>query len=143
MILREWKKEDVEKIVQIEEACFPDPWSKEMFFDAFSLPICHGVVAEEEGEVIGYACQTVLFEDAELLNIAVSPQHRKKGVGRAIIEKIEQKATELGAERLLLEVRVGNEAALSLYRSFGFEDLSVRKRYYEDGEDALVMQKII
>ncbi len=142
MIVREWKKQDVEEIVLIENQCFSDPWSKEMFLDAFSLPICFGVVVENEGHIVGYACQTVLFEDAEILNIAVKKEHRREGLGKKLMLAMQEKAVALGAQKSFLEVRISNENALKLYRSLGYNDLSVRKKYYEDGEDALVMQKL-
>ncbi|MBQ8407050.1 MAG: ribosomal protein S18-alanine N-acetyltransferase [Clostridia bacterium] len=142
MIVREWQKQDVEEIVLIENQCFSDPWSKEMFLDAFSLPICLGFVVENEGHIVGYACQTVLFEDAEILNIAVKKEHRREGLGKKLMLAMQEKAVALGAQKSFLEVRVSNESALRLYRSLGYNDLSVRKKYYEDGEDALVMQKL-
>jgi ribosomal-protein-alanine N-acetyltransferase len=140
MILpRAWTKEDIEKIADLERRCFSDPWSAEMFESAARSPLFHGLIARERGEVIGYACQTVLFEDAEILNVAVAPSVRGRGIGKALMSGMIEAAKTRGAETMFLEVRVSNVAALRLYRGFGFQDGYIRKKYYEDGEDALTM----
>ena len=99
-------------------------------------------MVEKENRIVGYACQTVLFEDAEILNIAVKKEDRREGLGKKLMLAMQEKAISLGAQKSFLEVRISNESALKLYRSLGYNDLSVRKKYYEDGEDALVMQKV-
>ena len=106
-------------------------------------PFFYGILFEEAGQVCAYACETVLFEDAEILNVAVAPSFRRRGLGKALLLALEEYAKKQGAERLLLEVREGNVSARGLYDSFGFSAFGVRKNYYEDGENAVVMQKII
>ena len=134
-----WTVEDTAFVAALERECFSDPWSAEMFESAARSPFFHGLIAREGGEVIGYACQTVLFEDAEILNVAVAPSARGRGVGKALMRGMIKAAKARGAETMFLEVRVSNVAALRLYRGFGFEDGYIRKKYYEDGEDALTM----
>ena len=97
---------------------------------------------EEGGQVCGYCVLSVLFEDAEVLNIAVAPAHRKKGYGKLLMDAMLEKARKLGALQCFLEVRESNMPAIRLYESYGFAGYGVRKRYYEDGENALVMKKI-
>ena len=141
MLIRAWNFEDIPKIAALEQVCFSDAWTQEAFVAAFSSPFFHGVLIEEDGEIIAYACESVLFEDAEIENVAVAPAFRKRGLGRTLMENLESVALRLGAEQMFLEVRVSNEPALTLYKKFGFEPLRVRKKYYADGEDALVMKK--
>ena len=91
--------------------------------------------------MVGYACETVLFDEGEIANVAVSPERRGQGLGKRLMDWLEERAKSLGAEKLFLEVRVSNAPALALYNGCGFEPLAVRKKYYPDGEDALVMTK--
>ena len=141
MTIREWTESDIAKIAEIEERCFQDAWSVVAFEDILKYPIHHSFLVEEGGQVCAYACVLVLFEDAELENIAVDLPYRKRGIAKALMDALHEKAKALGAKRCLLEVRVSNAPAISLYEKYGYEKYGVRKRYYEDGEDAFVMQK--
>lgn len=141
MTLRPWKTEDISSIFELEKVCFSDPWSKRMFVDGFSSPYFHGVLIEEDGRIIAYACQSVLFENAEINNVAVSPAKRKKGLATRLMDAMEEEAKKRGAEYSFLEVRSSNEPALALYKKRGYQPLFVRARYYPDGEDAIVMKK--
>ena len=85
----------------------------------------------------------MLFERAEIDDVATCPDARGKGVANALMQTFEEHAKHMGASECLLEVRVGNLPALSLYRKRGYENVTVRKRYYADGEDALVLKKIL
>ncbi len=139
MEITAWSKDDISEIVCLERVCFSDPWSEEAFFSSLEAPYLYGYAVRENGEILGYALLSVLFEEAELLNIAVAPEARGKGTGSELLKRLLFDAKTLGAEKVFLEVRVSNLAALALYRKFGFKDGYVRKKYYEDGEDALVM----
>lgn len=142
MIAREWTKADISQIAEIEKACFSDPWSVEAFESGMANPFFHAILFEEGGQVCAYACQFVIFEDAEILNLAVAPSYRRKGLGRKLLKELEDYAKENQAERTLLEVREGNTPARSLYEAWGFKAFGVRKNYYEDGENAVVMEKV-
>lgn len=141
MILREWKYEDILRISELEKECFEEPWTYRMFADAFSSPHFVGVCAEEDEEIVGYACETVLFENAEIDNVAVAKEYRRKGLGRKLLEALEKRAAERGASVSVLEVRVSNAPAMLLYLREGYKGIYTRSRYYHDGEDAVVMQK--
>lgn len=143
MIAREWKTSDIPKIAELEKKCFSDPWSEESFEGSIGSPFFYGILFEEEGQVCAYACEMVVFEDAEILNVAVAPSFRRQGLGVKLLLALEAYAKEKGAERLLLEVREGNVSARGLYEKQGFSSFGVRKNYYEDGENAVVMQKTI
>ena len=133
------KAEDVEGIAELEKKCFTDPWSLIDFEGAVLSPVTTGLVALEEGELVGYGFIAIVFEDADVANIAVSPLHRNKGVGRRLLEELLTTAKERGVQRVFLEVRVSNAPAISLYQGFGFQTVNVRKKYYPDGEDAYLM----
>ena len=141
MTYRSWKFEDILKISELEKECFSDPWTYRMFVEGFSSKLFYGVCAVEDGEIVGYACETVLFENAEVDNIAVAESCRRRGVGKKLLKKLETEAKERGARVILLEVRVSNAPAMTMYLQEGFKGIYVRPRYYPDGEDAVVMQK--
>ena len=141
MTYRSWKFEDILKISELEKECFSDPWTYRMFVEGFSSKLFYGLCAVEDGEIVGYACETVLFENAEVDNIAVAESCRRRGVGKKLLKKLETEAKERGARVILLEVRVSNAPAMTMYLKEGFKGIYVRPRYYPDGEDAVVMQK--
>ncbi|MBE7067988.1 MAG: ribosomal-protein-alanine N-acetyltransferase [Clostridiales bacterium] len=141
MSIRAWTQADIAQISEIERRCFADAWSVVAFEDILKYPMHHSFLVEREGKILGYACLLVLFEDAEIENIAVDLPYRRQGIGRKLMEEMHEKAKSLGAKRCLLEVRVSNISAISLYEKYGYEKYGVRKRYYPDGEDAFVMQK--
>ena len=92
MIYREWKYEDILKISELEKECFQDAWTYKMFVEAFSSKLFYGVCAEENGEIAGYACETVLFENAEVDNVAVAENYRRRGMGKTLLKKLEKEA---------------------------------------------------
>lgn len=139
--VRAWTLADIPAIVALERACFSDPWTAEAWLGAIPRADVFGFVAEENGELVGFACGTALFEDSEIWKVAVRETMRGKGLGGALTDALLNEAKARGAQRTFLEVRVGNQAAIGLYRSRGFETTRERKKYYADGEDALEMKK--
>ena len=101
------------------------------------------VARGDGGAVIGYSLYWHVADELHLLNVAVAPSERRRGIGRALMHELFEYATQHGARRVLLEVRKTNVAAIRLYESLGFEHLRVRTRYYDDGEDALEMLAIV
>ena len=143
MTIREWTKEDIPAIAEMERRCFHDAWTEEMLSDTLRYPIYNCFLAEEGGQVCGYCCLIVVCEDAEVGNIAVDTPFRGKGIGKALMETMHQRAKEKGATQSFLEVRVSNANAIALYKKFGYESYGIRARYYEDGEDAMVMKRAL
>ncbi len=138
--IREMTLEDVETVAQLEQQIFKDAWSKESFLSeitskTYSFPL----VMELNGDLVGYAVIWHYADELHIANIAIHPHHRRQGLGRQLLQYI---LREFGdAHFAFLEVRTSNTPAIQLYRSFGFRPLHVRKKYYRDGEDALVMVK--
>jgi [ribosomal protein S18]-alanine N-acetyltransferase len=132
---------DVDAVHAIELATFPVPWSRQSFVDEMERNACaRYLVAEEDGAVVGYAGAWMIFEEGHVTNVAVEASRRGRGIGRALMAALMQYAANLGVAYLTLEVRRSNLTARKLYESFGFVQLGVRRRYYEDnGEDALML----
>ncbi len=141
IILRPMTEVDLEQVVGIEILAFPHPWTEEHFRDELRSPYGFPFVAVDDlGVVAGYLCPALLLDEGEILDVAVNGAFRNRGIGRLLVESALDFFRERGANRVYLEVRVSNQSAISLYRSLGFRDAGCRKRYYENGEDALLME---
>lgn len=135
--------DDLDAVMAIEAASYPTPWSREHFQDEITACYSWPFVAVEDGTVVGYVCLMSLFEMAQILNIAVLPGERGRGLARVLLQRAITEAVEKGAEVIALEVRASNSAALSLYEKFGFTRTGIRAGYYESAEDAILMEKPI
>ena len=132
---------DVPTLCKIENDSFSTPWTRDSFLLGMNNPTNHTVILKENGNVLGFAVYSVLFEDAELYDIAVAPAHRKRGIGEALLKAVLKDTAERGADTIRLEVRQSNLPARKLYEKYGFVyDKAVRKNYYQKPtEDALLM----
>ena len=142
MNIRRMTVEDVSQVHAIEVATFAMPWSRQSFLEEMQRNACaRYLVAEEaDGTIIGYGGAWIIFDEGHITNVAVLPSRRGQGIGRQLMAALMQYAANLGVAYLTLEVRRSNTVAQNLYKSLGFVELAVRKRYYEDnGEDALLM----
>jgi ribosomal-protein-alanine N-acetyltransferase len=120
-----------------------DAWSAGLVAEGVAgrLPTVHYLVAESEGRVVGHAVASLVAEIAELQRIAVAAPWRRRGVAAALLDEVVVLAVGAGAERMLLEVREDNAAALAFYAAHGFVELDRRRRYYSDGATAVVMER--
>lgn len=143
MQYRKWAYEDILAVAALEKECFRDPWSYRMLADTFFSDSTITVLAEEDGKVLGYGFLIAPGEDADLANIAVGTEYRRRGIAQGILQSLEKRAASTGVRRIFLEVRVSNAPAMSLYLKEGYVGRYVRPRYYGDGEDALVMEKLL
>lgn len=132
---------DVPAIAAIESATFPSPWSEGTFYLEIQNDISTFKVLMAGGEVIGYYDLWICGGEAHLLNVAVASPDRRRGYGRMMLEDAMEEARRARCERVVLEVRISNVAAISLYEEFGFEKVAQRPRYYADGENADIMVK--
>ncbi|MTH55576.1 ribosomal-protein-alanine N-acetyltransferase [Bacillus mangrovi] len=133
--------EDIDTVYLIETHSFASPWNKESFYNevAHNLFATY-LVAELNGEVIGYCGIWLIVDEAQVTNIAILPEYRGNGFGEILLRQAMKEAKRRGARQLSLEVRVSNHPAQSLYRKLGFQPGGIRKQYYTDNlEDALVM----
>jgi ribosomal-protein-alanine N-acetyltransferase len=116
---------------------FPHPWTEGIFREELAAPNRQYFVAEDD-ELAGYAGLMMIEGDAHVTNIAVVPEHRRRGIATKLMLEVVEAALAAGAQHLTLEVRVSNRDAQDLYRRFGLAPVGVRRGYY-DGEDALIM----
>jgi len=129
----------LEAVAAIEKDAHTTPWRLESFRRELTNPDGLFYVACNEGKVIGYALAWVIVDEAHIVNVAVEAEHRGQGTGRALVAQLLEETRKRGATCATLEVREGNEAAIGLYRSFGFEEAGVRKRYYQGIANAVIM----
>lgn len=133
----------IDGIDEIDKLCFDSPWSRESFKKEIDNPIAFYFVAQNEGQVLGYGGMWWSFDTCEITNIAVHPNFRRHGIGKNVLLKLIDECKELEVKYLNLEVRKSNESARSLYIKSGFMEVGLRKGYYSNGEDAVLMTKEI
>ena len=141
---RRMREADLPRVMEIERAAFSHPWSEELVRRELGHEFSTVLLATEgpEGAVQGFAVVWLVHDELHVLNVAVAPEARRRGLARAILDRVEVGGREQGARVAMLEVRRGNVPAIALYRSRGYREVGIRPRYYaEDGEDALVMDK--
>lgn len=133
-------------VMAIEDISFPTPWSRTLFAEEIGRGFSDAIVIVEEPEdtVVGYAICWTVGEESHLLNIAVRPDVRKRGVGRSLLKECLRRSVLAGGRRIILEVRPSNDQAIRMYLQEGFRFVGIRKGYYTDtGEDAVVLSREI
>jgi ribosomal-protein-alanine N-acetyltransferase len=144
VIVRPAREADVDAIARSEaDNLGADAWSAGLVAEGVAgrLPTVHYLVAEAEGRVVGHAVASLAGDVAELQRIAVAAGVRRRGVAGALLDAVVALAADGGADRLLLEVREDNDAALRFYATQGFTELDRRPRYYRDGATAAVLER--
>ncbi len=142
LVIEPMRRRHVRAILDIEEQVYPKPWTSGVFaseIDQVRTGSRYYVVGIRETTLVGYGGLMFATDEAHVTNVAVDPRRRRQGIARHLLSHLIDTAIERGAQALTLEVRVSNEAALGLYRDFGFAPAGIRQRYYENSEDALVM----
>lgn len=141
IVIRPMTVADLPGVVEIERLSFTLPWSENSFrHELQENEQAHFFVAEQDGKIIGAAGYWFIVDECHISTIASHPDWRRQGVGELLLRAMLSQALSLGAVMAALEVRASNEAAITLYRKYGFEVNRVRKRYYRDNlEDALEM----
>lgn len=137
---------DLEAIAEIERQAFPSPWPLHFFVSELSQPHSTTLVVRDPdsagGRIIGYIVFWILLDELHILNLAVHPACRRRGIARRLLQEALQRARDRHCQTAWLEVRPSNTAALALYQSLGFRQILTRKRYYDDtGEDALILSR--
>lgn len=131
---------DIDQIVCLQQSCFPDGWDKQMFLDGFNSGNLFGITAKQGESLCGFITYSANCDFAEINDILVSPDYRKQGLGKQLLQMAENQI-QSQTKKIFLEVRESNFPAINLYKSQGFTQNSIRKKYYQDGENALVMLK--
>ncbi len=147
---------DLAVILEIEQVCYSTPWNRPAFVHELHNPHGRFLVAEQtrpvhyvkpSGEIVkkaakkivGYLCSWLILDEAHILNLAVHPDYRGCGIAQTLLRQTLTQASQAGACSANLEVRQSNQAAIAVYRKFGFETVTVRRKYYENREDGLLM----
>ena len=135
---------DLAAIEAIERRSYPTPWSRSMFAGEISKPssICLGAFDAETAELLGYLISSRYVDAWHVMNVAVEPAHRRRGIATALLDRLFELTAEDGRRGYTLEVRVSNSHAIALYERLGFQARGIRRGYYTDNrEDALIMWK--
>lgn len=143
MNIRKAKISDLEAIKEIEDESFINPFTKEdLLYEISQNPVSNFLVLEKDGLVVGFLDYWVTFDSATIDQIAVKKSERNQGFAKILLEKSINDLKELGEVSFFtLEVRASNEPAINLYKSFGFQNVTIKEKYYDDGEDAIYMIK--
>lgn len=132
----------IEQIAELEQCCFTDPWSSRSVASELDNPLALWLVAEDAGKVAGYIGSQSVLGEADMLNLAVAQEYRRRGLGTRLINDLEARLRQQKVSSLTLEVRVSNEAAIALYKKLGFSQVGRRRNYYEKPrEDAWILRK--
>ncbi|MDH5830305.1 ribosomal protein S18-alanine N-acetyltransferase [Luteimonas sp. M1R5S18] len=141
--LRPMREDDLDAVMAIEVRAYPFPWTVGIFRDCLRAGYPSWVL-QSEARIIGYGVLSVAVGEAHLLNVCIEPAEQGRGHGRRLLRGLERAARGQGAQRVFLEVRPSNPAAIALYHDEGFNEIGRRPRYYpahQGREDAIVMAK--
>ena len=147
LAFRRMRAADLPRVMEIERAAFSYPWSEELVRRELGHEFSTVLLAAEpprgpSGErLLGFVITWLVHDELHVLNVAVAPEARRRGVARALLAEAEARGRSQGARIATLEVRRSNRPAIELYRSLGYREVGARPRYYADGEDALVMDR--
>jgi ribosomal-protein-alanine N-acetyltransferase len=132
----------VAAIAQMEKLCFSDPWSEKSIGSELNNRLSYWLVAMEGDTLVGYVGSQSVLGESDMMNIAVHPEHRRKGIAEALVLALVTGLSEKGNHSLMLEVRVSNDPAIALYEKLGFVQVGRRPNYYRNPkEDALILRK--
>lgn len=140
-MIRKLELKDIEKIVKLEEDIFGESLGYEMLSEEIDNPLIWFRVIEVNNDVIGYIGGYFFMEDGEILNFLIQEEYQHLGYGTQLFNSIMDEASLIGIKRVTLEVRRSNQKGLNFYKKHNFKEISVRKHYYKNGEDAIVMMK--
>lgn len=139
--LRPMREDDLDAVMEIERRAYPFPWTRGIFRDCLHAGYPAWVL-DEAGALAGYGLLSIAAGEAHILNVCTAPAAQGRGHGRRLVRTLLQQARGRGAQRVFLEVRPSNKAAIALYHAQGFNEIGRRPRYYPAAngrEDAIVM----
>lgn len=132
----------VDAVAALEKLCFDDPWSVLSILSELHNPLSLWLIAVENGDVLGYVGSQSVLGEADMMNLAVHPAHRRKGIGQMLVTELVEALTKQDVHCLTLEVRASNNPAIALYTRMGFVQVGLRRNYYcNPREDARILRK--
>lgn len=142
MIITKMSSEHVPQIALLEKMCFHDPWSENSISSELNNSLSVWLVALDGESVVGYVGSQTVLGWTDMMNVAVHPDYRRKGIAEQLVVSLENELKNRESTCLTLEVRVSNEPAKALYYKLGFLEVGRRKNYYRNPkEDALILRK--
>ena len=135
MTFTEMKEIHVAQVAQLEKLCFADPWSEKSIASELSNIWSYWVVALDGERVVGYIGSQSSADETDVMNVAVHPDYRRRGIAESLIESLVRELKNRGSHALMLEVRDSNEPAISLYEKLGFRQVGLRKNYYHNPKE--------
>ena len=129
----------LDEIIEIENDSFRYPWSRDAYNGEIENKLATYLTVLQDDRVVAYGGFWKVFDEANITNIAVKREYRGQGIGKVITNALIQEAKKQGIRAITLEVRVSNISAIRLYEGCGFKNAGIRKKYYPDGEDAIIM----
>ena len=140
--IKRMNRQHVSQVAALEQICFSAPWSEKSIAGELDNPLSLWLVWEEEGKVQGYVGSQTVLGETDMMNVAVSPEARRKGIAQGLILTLEDELKLLGSHCLTLEVRASNIPAIALYKKLEFSQVGRRLNYYRNPkEDALILRK--
>ena len=133
----------IDGLVRVEEECFNSGYARNTFEKELQNKLAFYIVATENDEVLGYAGMWNMCGSADIMNVGVRPIYRRRGIAETMLEKVQEYCDAEDVFEINLEVRMGNTAARQLYKKMGYEEIAVRKGYYDGKEDAVIMKKVL
>ena len=135
------EKKHLAELVLLEGHCFSDPWTIDQYLESLEQNNFKALGIFQDKELIAYISFNLMYDEAEIINLAVHPRYRRTGLARSLVSKALEICSLAMVKKVFLEVRPSNYPALGIYRGFGFRKISRRKKYYSDNlEDALVLR---
>ena len=132
----------VVQVAALEKICFSDPWSEKSVASELENPLSHWLVAMEGDTVVGYVGSQTVLGETDMMNVAVHPDYRKRGIAESLIQTLVKDLKDRKSHCLTLEVRESNASARALYEKLGFSQIGCRKNYYHNPkEDGLILRK--
>ena len=138
-LIRQAETSDGSGVYVVETECFQDPYPRKLLEDLIVTERDSFFVATVGEEIVGYAVAAASKQSGHVISVAVAPNHRRKGIGAALLSAVMSRLIQEGVCVIHLEVRKGNKPAIGFYEQMGFQKSSEIKRYYSDGEDAWVL----
>ncbi|MGL4606510.1 MAG: ribosomal protein S18-alanine N-acetyltransferase [Eubacteriaceae bacterium] len=136
---RESKEEDILGIYEVDRCCFDHHWTEASYAAESNNPIANYIVAVDENKIIGFGGFWSVVDEAQITNIAVLKEYRKKGIGQKILEELFVLAIKRGCTKMTLEVREDNTSGLALYEKNGFIRAGIREKYYNNDINGIIM----
>jgi len=138
------QQKDLDDIMEIEASSFTDAWTKAGFEESLNQPYAKMYTARMADTVVGYCCMYHFFDEGEIINVAIHPNWRQRGLGSRMLKHLIEEGMQMGVKRFVLDVRESNVSAQKLYESAGFKKIVLQKRFYDTPvEDGWLMEYLV